>query len=76
MIPAQYRVIVTKRPKLACRACAGTVVQAPAPARLIDRILTEFPDGRLGNSSRVDADVVVEKCWRTYRALPAPDASR
>jgi transposase len=29
-------VIVTKRPKLACRACAGTVVQAPAPARLIE----------------------------------------
>jgi transposase len=30
LIPAQFRVIVTKRPKLACRACAGTVVQAPA----------------------------------------------
>ena len=36
VIPAQFRVIVTKRPKLACRACAGTVVQAPAPARLIE----------------------------------------
>jgi transposase len=24
VIPAQFRVIVTKRPKLACRACAGT----------------------------------------------------
>lgn len=36
VIPAQYRVIVTRRPKLACRACAGTVVQAPAPARLIE----------------------------------------
>ena len=33
VIPAQFRVIVTKRPKLACRACTGTVVQAPAPAR-------------------------------------------
>src|SRR5277367_5579530 len=32
--PAQYRVIVTKRPKLACRACPGTVVQEPAPPRL------------------------------------------
>jgi len=29
-------VIVTKRPKLACRACPGTVVQAPAPPRLIE----------------------------------------
>jgi transposase len=36
VIPAQFRVIVTKRPKLACRTCAGTVVQAPAPARLIE----------------------------------------
>ncbi len=36
VIPAQFRVIVTKRPKLACRACTGTVVQAPAPARLIE----------------------------------------
>lgn len=36
VIPVQYRVIVTKRPKFACRACVGTVVQAPAPARLIE----------------------------------------
>ena len=36
VIPAQFRVIVTKRPKLACRSCMGIVVQAPAPARLIE----------------------------------------
>lgn len=36
VIPAQFRVIVTKRPKLACRACTGVIVQAPAPARLIE----------------------------------------
>jgi transposase len=36
VIPAQFRVIVTRRPKLACRACPGTVVQAPAPAQLIE----------------------------------------
>jgi transposase len=36
VIPAQFRVLVTKRPKLACRACTGVVVQAPAPARLIE----------------------------------------
>ena len=36
VIPAQFRVIVTKRPKLACRSCPGTVVQEPAPARLIE----------------------------------------
>jgi transposase len=36
VIPAQFRVIVTKRPKLACRACPGVVLQAAAPARLIE----------------------------------------
>ena len=36
VIPAQFRVLVTRRPKLACRACAGTVVQQPAPPRLIE----------------------------------------
>ncbi len=36
VIPAQFRVLVTRRPKLACRACAGVVVQAPAPPRLIE----------------------------------------
>jgi transposase len=36
VIPAQYRVLVTRRPKYGCRACEGAVVQAPAPARLIE----------------------------------------
>ncbi len=36
VIPAQFRVIVTRRPKLACRSCPGTVVQEAAPARLIE----------------------------------------
>jgi transposase len=36
VIPAQYRVLVTRRPKYACRACQEAVVQAPAPARLIE----------------------------------------
>ena len=35
VIPAQHRVIVTRRPKYACRACESAVVQAPAPERLI-----------------------------------------
>jgi transposase len=35
VIPAQFRVIVTHRPKFACRACEEAVVQAPAPERLI-----------------------------------------
>jgi transposase len=36
MIPAQYQVVVTRRPKYACRRCQEGVVQAPAPARLIE----------------------------------------
>ena len=36
VIPAQYQVIVTRRPKYACRNCQEGVVQAPAPARLIE----------------------------------------
>ena len=35
VIPAQFRVLVTRRPKYACRACEEAVVQAPAPERLI-----------------------------------------
>src|SRR5262245_41991210 len=34
VIPAQYRVIVTHRPRLACRACER-IVEAPAPEHLI-----------------------------------------
>jgi len=36
VIPTQYRVLVTRRPKFACRSCAGVVVQQPAPPRLIE----------------------------------------
>ena len=34
-VPARLRVIVTRRPKYACRSCTDGVVQAPAPNRLI-----------------------------------------
>ena len=36
IVPAQLRVIVMRRPKYACRACEDVVMQAPAPARLIE----------------------------------------
>ena len=36
VVPAQFRVLVVRRPKYACRACSEVVVQAPAPARLIE----------------------------------------
>jgi transposase len=36
IIPAQFRVLVVRRPKYACRACEDVVVQSPAPPRLIE----------------------------------------
>ena len=36
IVPAQFRVLVTHRPKYACRTCEDVVVQAPAPSRLIE----------------------------------------
>jgi transposase len=36
IVPAQLRVLVVRRPKYGCRACENVVVQAPAPARLIE----------------------------------------
>ena len=36
VIPVRYQVIVTRRPKYGCRTCQSAVVQAPAPARLIE----------------------------------------
>jgi transposase len=36
IVPAQFRVLVVRRPKYACRACENVVMQAPAPARLIE----------------------------------------
>lgn len=36
IVPAQLRVIVIRRPKYACRTCQDVVIQAAAPARLIE----------------------------------------
>jgi len=36
IVPAQFRVLVVRRPKYACRACEDVVIQAPASARLIE----------------------------------------
>jgi hypothetical protein len=43
IIPAQFQVLVVRRPKYACRACQEVVVQAPAPARLIEGGLLRTP---------------------------------
>lgn len=39
IVPAKLRVIITVRPKYACRHCTDGVTQASAPARLIERAL-------------------------------------
>ena len=36
IVPAQFRFIVTRRPKYACRSCEAGVIQAPAKPRLIE----------------------------------------
>jgi transposase len=36
IVPAQFRVLVVRRPKYACRVCEDVVVQTAAPARLIE----------------------------------------
>jgi transposase len=35
IIPQQFRVLMIRRPKYACRNCPGTIVQAPSPPRLV-----------------------------------------
>ena len=52
VIPTQYRVLVTRRPKFVCRSCVGVVVQQAVPPRLIE--------GGLPTESTV-ADVVVSR---------------
>ena len=58
-MPAKLTVVVTRRPKLACRDCEKTgadevagIIQAPAPARLIEGGLP---------TERLVADIVVSK---------------
>lgn len=36
VIPVQYQVIVTHRPKYTCQSCRDVLVQAPAPAHVIE----------------------------------------
>ena len=35
IVPAKFQVIVTRRPKYACRSCEENILQAPAPAHII-----------------------------------------
>lgn len=55
VIPAQFRAIVTHRPKYACRACEQAVAQAPAPERLIK--------GGLPTEAMVASVLVAKYAW-------------
>ena len=63
LVPAQLRVKVVCRPRYGCRACEGTVVQAPAPERPIDGgmatealvahvVVSKFCDSRVSRTHR------------------------
>ncbi|WP_458733051.1 IS66 family transposase [Sphingobium xenophagum] len=36
VVPTTFRVLVTRRPRYGCRSCEAAVVQAPAPARIVE----------------------------------------
>ena len=36
VVPITFRVLVTRRPRYGCRGCESAVVQAPAPARIVE----------------------------------------
>ncbi|MGH7028748.1 IS66 family transposase [Brevundimonas sp.] len=36
VVPATFRVLVTRRPRYGCRACEGAIVQAPAAPRIVE----------------------------------------
>ena len=36
VVPATFHVLVTRRPRYGCRSCESAVVQAPAPARIVE----------------------------------------
>ena len=36
VVPATFRVLVTRRPRYGCRSCESAIVQAPAPSRIVE----------------------------------------
>ena len=65
VIPAQYQVIVTHRPRLACRACER-IVEAPAPEHLIKSGLpTEamVASVLVGNMAGTCRSIARPRCW-------------
>ena len=85
MIPARFKVIVTHRPKYACRVCEGEFAQAPAPEHLIEGgiptenliaavVIAKYADhlplyGR-PRSMAARASNSIARRWPTGRAAP------
>lgn len=67
VIPTQYRVIVIRRPQYACRTCQQAVVQAAAPARLIEGDLP---------IERLVAQIIVANTPITLRSIARPRSWR
>ncbi len=69
IVPAQLRVIVTVRPKYACRACEQSVTQAPAPARLIEGGLPTEGAAPMCSSPNT---WTIARCTGRRRSMPVP----
>lgn len=79
VIPAQFRVIVTRRQKYACRASTDGVTQAPAPARLIQAglpteaiiahvLVSKYADRSAVASQNVVQDLLIEDVFVSDKA--------
>jgi hypothetical protein len=71
IVPAQFRVLVVRRPKYACRACE-TMVQAPAPARLIEAGYRPKPPWRRYSSPNMPT---ICRCIGRLKFTPARASS-
>jgi transposase len=69
VVPAQFRVIVTHRPKYACRACQEAVVQSPAPERLIKGGL---PTEAMVAHSWIGQSYAARTAYRQSQAIRSP----
>ena len=80
VVPTTFRVLVTRRPRYGCRSCEGAVVQAPAPARIVEGgIPTELADQMRQLEKAENADEVadsIERQVKVGRALAATPAER
>ncbi len=91
IVPAQLRVIVTVRPKYACRTCTDGVTQAPAPSHLItgglpteatiahvlvSKYADHLPCIARARYWRVRASICTAQFWPTGSARPHSILSR